>query len=126
MADNQKSHRDPEGSAERAPAKVDAPREKEVDQPHSAGRHQLGESTEGLSVTTRAPRGVGEPPADAKADGGGVRELQDAVQKQADEENEKGYRGSTPDPTPNEHYTVAGVTSGKPTPETVVFTPRGK
>lgn len=31
---------------------------------------------------------------------------------------EQGYIGSTPDKTPNENYTVAGVTSGKPTPET--------
>ncbi len=33
-------------------------------------------------------------------------------------ELEQGYRGTVPDPTPNENYTVAGVTSGKPTPET--------
>jgi hypothetical protein len=33
-------------------------------------------------------------------------------------EQEQGYRGVTVDPTPNENYTVAGVTSGKPTPET--------
>lgn len=31
---------------------------------------------------------------------------------------DKGYLGTTPDPTPNENYTVAGVTSGAPTPET--------
>lgn len=30
---------------------------------------------------------------------------------------DKGYLGSQEDPTPNEHYTVSGVTSGKPTPE---------
>lgn len=40
------------------------------------------------------------------------------VQKQADEIAEKGYVGTLVDPTPNENYTVAGVTSGKPTPET--------
>ena len=31
---------------------------------------------------------------------------------------EQGYVGDEVDPTPNEHYTVEGVTSGKPTPET--------
>lgn len=31
---------------------------------------------------------------------------------------EKGYFGATTDPTPNENYTVEGVTSGAPTPET--------
>lgn len=39
------------------------------------------------------------------------------VQAKMDEETEKGYRGFVPDPTPNENYTVAGVTAGAPTPE---------
>lgn len=40
------------------------------------------------------------------------------VQAQVDEETEQGFRGQKADPTPNEHYTVDGVTSGRPTPET--------
>lgn len=40
------------------------------------------------------------------------------VQKKADVETEQGFRGDKVDPTPDSHYTVAGVTSGKPTPET--------
>ena len=40
------------------------------------------------------------------------------VQAAFDEANEKGYFGETPDDTPNENYTLKGVTSGKPTPET--------
>jgi hypothetical protein len=40
------------------------------------------------------------------------------VQQRVDQETEQGFAGVTTDPTPNEHYTVAGVTSGKPTPET--------
>lgn len=35
-------------------------------------------------------------------------------------EQKVGYRGIEVDPTPNENYTVAGVTSGAPTPETDV------
>lgn len=35
-----------------------------------------------------------------------------------DEDVEQGFHGESPDPTPNENYTVAGVTSGAPTPET--------
>lgn len=35
------------------------------------------------------------------------------------EASEKGYYGPNTDTTPDEHYTVAGVTAGKPTPETV-------
>lgn len=42
----------------------------------------------------------------------------DEVQEAADKATEKGYIGIVPDPTPNENYTVAGVTAGKPTPET--------
>lgn len=40
------------------------------------------------------------------------------VQAKFDEAEEKGYFGYTPDETPNENYTLKGVTSGKPTPET--------
>jgi hypothetical protein len=36
------------------------------------------------------------------------------------QEIEQGFRGTEVDPTPNENYTVAGVTSGAPTPETDV------
>lgn len=41
-----------------------------------------------------------------------------SVEKTINEEQEKGYRGTATDPTPRENYTVAGVTSGAPTPET--------
>lgn len=40
------------------------------------------------------------------------------VQEKFDQEQERGYRGHVPDPTPNDAYTVAGVTSGAKTPET--------
>lgn len=40
------------------------------------------------------------------------------MQAQFDKEAEQGYRGYHVDPTPNSAYTVAGVTSGEPTPET--------
>lgn len=40
------------------------------------------------------------------------------VQKKVDAAEDKGYFGEVPDPTPSDHYTVSGVTSGKPTPET--------
>jgi hypothetical protein len=40
------------------------------------------------------------------------------VQEKMDEEQEKGYRGTKVDKTPNENYTVAGVTQNLPTPET--------
>lgn len=40
------------------------------------------------------------------------------VQERVDQETERGYRGVEVDPTPNENYTVSGVTQGAPTPET--------
>ena len=40
------------------------------------------------------------------------------VQAISDEASEKGYLGDVVDETPNENYTLQGVTSGKPTPET--------
>ncbi len=51
---------------------------------------------------------------DAQDAPAGANEIQQAV----DDETEKGYRGVGVDPTPNEHYTVGGVTQGLPTPET--------
>lgn len=44
----------------------------------------------------------------------GAEEVADKLQA----EQEVGGRGVFVDPTPNENYTVAGVTAGKPTPET--------
>lgn len=41
-----------------------------------------------------------------------------AVQAAKDVEDEQGFVGVKVDPTPDEHYTVAGVIAGKPTPET--------
>lgn len=40
------------------------------------------------------------------------------LQARADKEAEQGYHGEVADPTPNHAYTVAGVVSGEPTPET--------
>lgn len=47
-----------------------------------------------------------------------VSKTTDSAQKIVDEVDEKGYFGVSADPTPDAHYTVDGVTSGKPTPET--------
>lgn len=50
---------------------------------------------------------------DANADLG-VAQLQGTF----DKANEQGFFGVESDPTPNENYTLAGVTKGLPTPET--------
>lgn len=54
----------------------------------------------------------------AKADAERADDSTREVQERADRETEQGFRGVEVDPTPNENYTVAGVTSGAPTPET--------
>lgn len=41
----------------------------------------------------------------------------DEVQANMDEETDKGYSGTKVDTTPDEAYSVKGVTSGQPTPE---------
>jgi vacuolar-type H+-ATPase subunit H len=43
---------------------------------------------------------------------------QEELQKTVDRAEEKGFYGVEIDETPNEHYTIDGVTSGRPTPET--------
>ncbi len=92
-----------------------------------AGRTQTGEVLpDGAAVSTKAPRGVGEPAANAEGDDVGIREAQRAVTSAIEAETRQGFRGDAVDPTPNEHYTVAGVTQGLPTPETTVYTPRGR
>jgi hypothetical protein len=42
----------------------------------------------------------------------------DQVAANIERETRQGFRGVEVDPTPNENYTLQGVTSGKPTPET--------
>src|SRR4051812_6257363 len=49
-----------------------------------------------------------------KADAAVSDQVSDAVAVEQDQ----GFRGVEVDPTPNEAYTLAGVTSGQPTPET--------
>jgi hypothetical protein len=55
-------------------------------------------------------------PTDGGDDGGDAGQTQ--VQSAMDQEQAQGFRGAKVDPTPDSHYTVEGVTSGKPTPET--------
>lgn len=50
----------------------------------------------------------------SKNNDGGAAE----VQAKVDAEQEQGFVGTRVDPTPLENYSVQGVTSGKPTPET--------
>lgn len=52
--------------------------------------------------------------AKAEAQAPGADEVQHAM----DKATQQGFLGVETDATPNENYTVAGVTSGAPTPET--------
>jgi hypothetical protein len=65
------------------------------------------------------PRQVSGSDPEAKSDAEQAdSEVSDQVQEKVDQETEQGFRGIEVDPTPNENYTVEGVTSGAPTPET--------
>lgn len=89
----------PEGTEE-------APREADGD----AGTQ---EGSEGSGDTEEAPReaeGDEDPEQAAEAGNESVRET-------VDDELDQGFRGTEADTTPNENYTVAGVTSGAPVPE---------
>ena len=67
---------------------------------------------------SRADLGGPEPTTAAASVAPGADIGQDAVQAAVDAEEDQGYHGVAVDPTPNSAYTVAGVTSGAPTPET--------
>jgi hypothetical protein len=47
-----------------------------------------------------------------------VNPAQDELQEAVDTAEERGYLGVRVDATPDHHYSVQGVTSGLPTPET--------
>ena len=66
-----------------------------------------------------ASRDAGSLPADAIASEPAAAATQHAVQKLMDEGTEKGWLGDEKPEgyTPNEHYTLAGVAAGLPTPE---------
>lgn len=66
-------------------------------------KEQKSESTTTTTTTKTATN------ADA-----GQKEMQAIV----DKENEQGFVGVSSDSTPNENYTLQGVTKGLPTPET--------
>jgi hypothetical protein len=59
-----------------------------------------------------------EKKAPEKGDEAALAESVAQAQEKVDAEQERGYRGTNPDITPNEHYTFAGAAAGKPTPET--------
>jgi hypothetical protein len=66
---------------------------------------------------TTADSSSTNPQAEANAEAG-VEKVADKVQENVDVETEQGFRGVEVDNTPNENYTVQGVTRGAPTPET--------
>lgn len=67
-----------------------------------------------------APAPAAAPPEQPPAPGGAAQ-----VQAATDIDLHRGYLGHKVDPTPNEHYTVAGVLAGLPTPETTQETRNG-
>ncbi len=56
--------------------------------------------------------------ANSKQQNATTDSVETQVQQMVDEQTEQGFIGIKSDPTPNENYTIAGVTKGLPTPET--------
>lgn len=72
-----------------------------------------------MPVTTTKPHPENSPEGEkAKADAVKADTSTAQVQAKADEDAARGFRGVEVDPTDNTAYTIAGVTSGMPTPET--------
>lgn len=63
-------------------------------------------------------REQGDPSTVQGESSGNVQAATEQVADNLSESLERGYWGAVSDPTPNENYTVQGVTSGAPTPET--------
>lgn len=72
-----------------------------------------GKKSDSTSTTSGTPSAKGQR---STASSSGSNTADELIAK----ESEQGFRGVEVDPTPNENYTVAGVTSGAPTPETDV------
>lgn len=66
-------------------------------------------------ATRSSSKSAGEPQNQDVPEG---EEVARGVQQATDKAQEQGFYGVETDPTPNENYTVAGVTEGLPTPET--------
>jgi hypothetical protein len=72
-----------------------------------------------MAVSTSKPHPENSPEGQkAKADAAAADKSTAEAQAKVDEDQARGFRGVEVDPTPNENYTIAGVTSGAPTPET--------
>jgi hypothetical protein len=68
------------------------------------------------SAEAQSDQAAGQSQSDGDSEGQveqAVQQVDEAVQSETDQ----GYRGVRVDQTPDEHYTVEGVTSGKPVPE---------
>lgn len=69
-------------------------------------------------VARPKPKAADEPQADGVNTDDELTPEAEVMQQAEDKAAEQGFRGVDADPTPNENYTVAGVSAGKPTPET--------
>jgi hypothetical protein len=82
----------------------------------SAQQSEEQQSEQPQSAEAQSEQDTGQQQSDGDAEQQ-VDEATQQVDEAVQSETDQGYRGVRIDSTPNEHYTVEGVTSGKPVPE---------
>jgi hypothetical protein len=69
-------------------------------------------------MSSKDAQSTDKKPATPQASGEGQELGGEQVQHAMDAAADKGYFGTSPDPTPRANYSVAGQVAGAPTPET--------
>jgi hypothetical protein len=82
----------------------------------SAQQSEEQQSEQPQSAEAQSEQDTGQQQSDGDAEQQ-VEEATQQVDEAVQSETDQGYRGVRIDSTPNEHYTVEGVTAGKPVPE---------
>ena len=88
------------------------------DSARAEGVDPAQDNTPGNNPATAQAAAAGTPAGDPANDPALAEATNERVREAFEVETGQGFRGMVSDPTPNDHYTVGGVTSDKPTPET--------
>jgi hypothetical protein len=96
------------------PRKSSSSQESQPEEQQSSEGQQSEEQPQSAEAQSEQDTGQQQSDGDAEQQ---VEQATQQVDEAVQSETDQGYRGVKIDQTPDEHYTVEGVTSGKPTPE---------